>query len=68
MAALIEAMPKTYDTEEQKAEDKVVFLHYFTSGCDWWIIEKDEGVPGDRGSIKPSAGPTSASPQRQKGG
>jgi len=48
MAEIIEKMPQTYDTEEMEPDAKVVFLHYFKGGCDWWIIEKDKGVPGDR--------------------
>jgi hypothetical protein len=36
----ISTMPKTYETDGQ--EDKaLVFLHYFNSGSDWWITERD---------------------------
>ncbi len=48
MAAMIDPMPQTYDTRDQGDEVKV-FLHYYTSGCDWWIIEKDEDAPGSPG-------------------
>ena len=34
------AMPKTYETDGQ-GRDALARLHYFTSGCDWWIVEKD---------------------------
>lgn len=34
-------MPKTYETEQQETAEKIVYLHYFVGGCDWWIIEKD---------------------------
>ena len=35
----IKNMPATKETEEQN--DPVIFLHYFTGGCDWMLIEKD---------------------------
>ena len=36
----INEMPKSYETDGQGGEAKVV-LHYFKDGSDWWIIEKD---------------------------
>ena len=39
MADLINAMPKTYDT--QNIADPIVSLHYFMGESDWYIIEKD---------------------------
>lgn len=36
---IISKMPKTYETEGTK--DKTVWLHYFTGGMDWYIVEKD---------------------------
>ncbi len=44
--ATIAAMPKTYDTEGQGG-DRVIHLHYFKGGADWWILEKDKGSPDD---------------------
>ena len=38
---IIKRMPKTYDTENQKTDDKIVYLHYFYGGSDWYIVEKD---------------------------
>ncbi len=38
VAAVIEGMPTTYQTD---GTDAVVYLHYFTGGCDWYITEKD---------------------------
>lgn len=35
------AMPKTYETENIPAKDKVIYLHYFHGGSDWYIAEKD---------------------------
>lgn len=53
-AKTFEAMPKTYDTEPNETVETdesnnnfahtgeaIVHLHYFSPGCDWWIIEKD---------------------------
>lgn len=34
-------MPKTYETENTPKERKVLWLHYFYSGSDWYIMEKD---------------------------
>jgi len=39
LAIIVEGLPKTYETEEQ--QEKIVRLHYFKGGCDWYIIEKD---------------------------
>jgi hypothetical protein len=38
--AMWQAMPKTYETDGQGCA-ALAQLHYFTSGCDWWIVEKD---------------------------
>ena len=35
-----QAMPKTYETDAQGCA-ALARLHYFTGGCDWWIVEKD---------------------------
>ena len=35
-----QAMPKTYETDAQ-GHAALAQLHYFTGGCDWWIVEKD---------------------------
>lgn len=40
MTDLIQNMPKTYD-QDGKGDAAIVYLHYFNSGCDWYIIEKD---------------------------
>lgn len=34
------AMPKTYETEGQ-GRNALAQIHFFTGGCDWWIIERD---------------------------
>jgi hypothetical protein len=46
LADIVNAMPKTYETDSH-GDSAIIHLHYFTSGCDWWIREKDKGVPGD---------------------
>ena len=38
--AMWQAMPKTYETDGQ-GRAALAQLHYFTGGCDWWIVEKD---------------------------
>ena len=35
-----QAMPKTGETDGQGCA-ALARLHYFTGGCDWWIVEKD---------------------------
>ncbi len=42
----IEAMPKTYETDGQ-GNEAIATLHYFNSGSDWYITEKDAGSPDD---------------------
>jgi predicted kinase len=41
LSSIIENMPKTYDTENIKNDEKVVYLHYFYGQSDWYIVEKD---------------------------
>ena len=40
LANLVESMPKTYE-QDGKGDAAIAYLHYFTSGCDWYVIEKD---------------------------
>lgn len=42
LAELVDTMAKTYE-QEGKGDDSIVYLHYFTGPCDWYIIEKDVG-------------------------
>lgn len=42
LAALINAMPKTGETDGQGGK-AIAHLHYFIGGCDWYITEKDMG-------------------------
>ena len=39
-AERIATMPKTYETDGH-GDQAIAHLHYFTGGCDWYIIEKD---------------------------
>jgi hypothetical protein len=34
-------IPKLYETEHLPLEDKVVHLHFFIGGCDWYVVETD---------------------------
>ncbi len=36
-----QTMPKTYE-QDGKGDQAVAYLHYFSSGCDWWITERDQ--------------------------
>jgi len=40
MAKLIAEMPTLYQ-QDGKGDAAIVSLHYFTGGCDWYILEKD---------------------------
>lgn len=37
----LEKIPKLYATEEIKAADKIIVMHFFIGGCDWYIAEFD---------------------------
>lgn len=37
----LERIPKLYETETILLKDKVVHLHFFLGGCDWYIVEFD---------------------------
>lgn len=39
-AERVAAMPKTRE-QDGMGDDAVAHLHYFSSGCDWYITEKD---------------------------
>ena len=40
LADLVGSMPVTYETDGQ-GDQATAFLHYFTSDCDWYIVERD---------------------------
>ena len=34
-------IPKLYETENIPLKDKLIYLHFFIGGCDWYIAEYD---------------------------
>jgi hypothetical protein len=44
---VINKIPYTYQTKNQSADEKIVYLHYFYGGSDWYIVEKDKGDLSD---------------------
>ena len=34
-------IPRLYETENIPLKDKIIHLHFFISGCDWYIAEFD---------------------------
>lgn len=40
-AAASANIPALYGTEDVEAPAKVIQLHYFMGGCDWWLAELD---------------------------
>lgn len=40
---ILQKMPHTYQTQNIDADEKIVSLHYFYGGSDWYIVEKDKG-------------------------
>jgi len=34
-------IPKLYETEHIALKDKMIYLHFFIGGCDWYIAEYD---------------------------
>ena len=34
-------IPKLYETEHIPLKDKLIYLHFFIAGCDWYIAEYD---------------------------
>lgn len=37
----VAGIPRMYATEDVRAADKILHLHYFVGGCDWWFAEYD---------------------------
>jgi hypothetical protein len=38
---MLKKIPKLYETEQIDAEDKMIHLHFFLAGSDWFIVEYD---------------------------
>lgn len=34
-------IPKLYETEKISLQEKLIYLHFFIGGCDWYIAEFD---------------------------
>lgn len=34
-------IPGLYQTEHVRAEDKLIHMHFFIGGCDWYVAEYD---------------------------
>ena len=34
-------LPRLYETETLPLKDKMVHLHFFLGGCDWYVVEFD---------------------------
>lgn len=37
----LDRIPRLYITEKIPVKDKVIALHFFMAGCDWYIVEFD---------------------------
>jgi hypothetical protein len=37
----LDKIPKFYATESIPLKDKLIYLHFFIGGCDWYIAEYD---------------------------
>ena len=34
-------IPRLYETEDVPLKDKLIYLHFFIGGCDWYVAEYD---------------------------
>ncbi len=37
----LESIPELYSTENIQLQDKIIYMHFFISGCDWYACEYD---------------------------
>ena len=37
----LDQIPRLYESENVPADDKLIYLHFFLGGCDWFIAEYD---------------------------
>ena len=37
----LNSIPRLYETEDRKMSEKLIYLHFFIGGCDWYIAEYD---------------------------
>jgi len=38
---LLNQVPRLYATEHIAAKEKLIYLHFFIGGCDWYVAEYD---------------------------
>lgn len=38
---ILSKIPRLYETEGIKLKEKLIYLHFFIGGCDWYIAEYD---------------------------
>lgn len=38
---VLSKIPKLYGTEKTQLQEKLILVHFFISGCDWFIVEFD---------------------------
>ena len=38
----LSVIPRLYETEHTPLQDKLIYLHFFIGGCDWYVAEYDE--------------------------
>ena len=37
----LNSIPRLYETEHTPLQDKLIYLHFFIGGCDWYVAEFD---------------------------
>lgn len=37
----LDTIPRLYETERIATQDKLIYLHFFIGGCDWYVAEFD---------------------------
>ena len=37
-------LPKLYETEKVSLEEKLIHMHFFIGGCDWYVSEYDHPI------------------------
>ncbi|WP_041280587.1 DUF2958 domain-containing protein [Desulfosudis oleivorans] len=38
---MLQRIPKLYETEHVPLTDKLIYMHFFIGGCDWFVAEYD---------------------------
>lgn len=37
----LDKIPRLYETEKTPVDEKLIYLHFFIGGCDWYVAEYD---------------------------